>query len=181
MGESFPRPWRSVGRQAHPRGMLGEQNQLWASGKYFIPASKAKASMSSENTEWKYLLCSWFFLIKILFIFREGKEGRKRGREISMCGCLSHALYWGLGPQTRHVPWLGIERVTLRLAGWCSIHWATPARGFFFFFFLRVDYVFPKDVDWWRWSNRRNCFLSLLSSEVIWWLPAMAETPPCPQ
>ena len=26
-----------------------------------------------------------------LFIFREGKGGRKRGRETSMCGCLSHS------------------------------------------------------------------------------------------
>ena len=29
-----------------------------------------------------------------LFIFREEKGGRKRGRETSMCGCLSHAPYW---------------------------------------------------------------------------------------
>ena len=27
--------------------------------------------------------------LKILFIFREGKGGRKRGRQTSMCGCLS--------------------------------------------------------------------------------------------
>ena len=27
---------------------------------------------------------------------REGKGGRKRGRETSMCGCLSCAPYWGL-------------------------------------------------------------------------------------
>ena len=26
-----------------------------------------------------------------------------------MCGCLSHALYWGPGPQPRLVPWLGIR------------------------------------------------------------------------
>ena len=51
-----------------------------------------------------------FFLMHILIIFqrvylfseREGKE--KRGRETSMCGCLSDAPYWGLGPQPRHVP-----------------------------------------------------------------------------
>ena len=39
-----------------------------------------------------------------LFIFRErGMEG-ERGRETSMCGCLSHAPYWGPDPQPRHVP-----------------------------------------------------------------------------
>ena len=39
-----------------------------------------------------------------LFIFKEGKGGRKRGRETSMCGCLSRTPYWGPGPQPRHVP-----------------------------------------------------------------------------
>ena len=32
----------------------------------------------------------FFFFFRILFIFREGKGRRKRGRETSMCGCLSH-------------------------------------------------------------------------------------------
>ena len=35
---------------------------------------------------WVVLFC---FVLKTLFIFREGKGGRKRGRETSMCGCLS--------------------------------------------------------------------------------------------
>ena len=39
-----------------------------------------------------------------LFIFREGKGGRKRGREIAMCGCVLCAPYWGSGLQPRHVP-----------------------------------------------------------------------------
>ena len=50
-----------------------------------------------------------FLFLKIIFIyfFRErGREGRKRGRETSMRGCLLHAPYWGPGPQPRHVPWL---------------------------------------------------------------------------
>ena len=63
------------------------------------------------------------FLLKILFILREGKGGR----ETSMCGCLSQAPYWGPGLQPRHVPWLGIEWATLWFAGQRSIHWATPA------------------------------------------------------
>ena len=46
-----------------------------------------------------------------------------------MCGCLSHTPYWGPGPQPRHVPWLGIEPVTLLFAGPSSIHLTTLARG----------------------------------------------------
>ena len=62
------------------------------------------------------------FFIKILFIFREGKGGRKRGRETSMCGCLSSVPYWGPGPQPRHMPSLRIEPAILWVAGWHSIH-----------------------------------------------------------
>ena len=37
---------------------------------------------------------SFFFLRFSLFIFRQ--RGREGERETSMCGCLSHAPYWGL-------------------------------------------------------------------------------------
>ena len=40
------------------------------------------------------------FFSKILLIFREGKGGRKRGRETSM-GCLLHIPTWGPGLQTQ--------------------------------------------------------------------------------
>ena len=39
--------------------------------------------------------------LKILFIFREGKGGRKRGRQTSMCGCLSHTPQTGTRPATQ--------------------------------------------------------------------------------
>ena len=69
-----------------------------------------------------------FFLIFYLFLGRqEGRE--KKRREASMCDCLSHAPDWGPGPQPRHVPWLENEPVSLWFAGWCSVHWATPARA----------------------------------------------------
>ena len=55
--------------------------------------------------------------------------GRRRGREKSMCGCLSCAPHWGPGLQPRHVLWLGIKLVTFWFTGWCLIHWATPARA----------------------------------------------------
>ena len=47
---------------------------------------------------------------KRFYLFREieGKEGRKWGRETSMCGSLLCAPNFGLGPQPSHVPWLGI-------------------------------------------------------------------------
>ena len=42
---------------------------------------------------------------RALFIFREkGKGRRNRGRETSVCGCLSPASYWGLGQNTGMCP-----------------------------------------------------------------------------
>ena len=38
------------------------------------------------------------YLFIYLFIFREGKGGRKRGRGTVMCSHLSCAPYWGHGP-----------------------------------------------------------------------------------
>ena len=58
-----------------------------------------------------------------------------RGRETSMCGCLSHIPYWGPGPQPRHLPWLGIELATLWFTGRHLIHWVTPAKANFVLFF----------------------------------------------
>ena len=42
---------------------------------------------------------------------REGKGGRKRGRETSMCSCLLHTPYWEPGLQPRHEPYTG-NRIT---------------------------------------------------------------------
>ena len=73
------------------------------------------------------------FFLKILFIYlfleRKGKGGRERGRETSMCGCLSCAPHWGPGRQPRHVPQLGTKPATPWFAGRHSIHWATSARA----------------------------------------------------
>ena len=61
---------------------------------------------------------SWgsFFLFLRFYFFREGKGGRKRGRETSKCGCLSRAPYWGPGPQPKHMPWLGPDPLSRRPA-----------------------------------------------------------------
>ena len=56
------------------------------------------------------------------------KEEHQCVRE-TVIGCPSHAPIQGPGPQPRHMPWLGIELATLWFAGWCPIHWTTPARA----------------------------------------------------
>ena len=54
-----------------------------------------------------------------------GERGEKH-----QCVVASHVPPTGdLAPQPRHVPWLGIQLVTLWFAGQHSIHWATPARA----------------------------------------------------
>ena len=53
------------------------------------------------------------FLKDFINLFLERKGGRKRGRETSMCGCLSGTPYRGPGRQPRHMPWQGIELATL--------------------------------------------------------------------
>ena len=59
-----------------------------------------------------------------------GREGEREGEKHQcIVTYLSHTPNWGPGPQPRHVPWLGIEPVTLWFIGPCSIHWATPARA----------------------------------------------------
>ena len=42
------------------------------------------------------MLNIYFFILKILInLFLERGKGREREREISVCGCLLHAPYWG--------------------------------------------------------------------------------------
>ena len=70
-----------------------------------------------------------FFKYFIYLFLDRGKGGRKRGRETSMCGCLSHHPSWGPGPQPRHVPWLGIEPVTLWFTGQHLVYWTTLVKA----------------------------------------------------
>ena len=65
----------------------------------------------------------------LIYFFREEKGRRKRVRETSMCGCLSHAPYWGPGLQPRPVLYTGNLRATLCFTGRHSIHLATPVRA----------------------------------------------------
>ena len=91
--------------------------------------------MASAGPSTFLLLIFYYFFLKDFIYFqrkgKEGKKGEKHGcaRRLTLVGCLSHTPSQGPGLQSRHVPWLGIELVTFRFAGWHSIHWATPARA----------------------------------------------------
>ena len=52
----------------------------------------------------KYAVNNSFKKDFIYLSLERGKGRKKRGRETSVCGCLSHAPHWGPGPQPRHVP-----------------------------------------------------------------------------
>ena len=76
--------------------------------------------------------------LKNLFILARG-EGRQKEREREIDVREKHRLVvsgtcpnQGLNLQPRHVPWPGIEPVTLRFVGWCPTNWATLARANFF-------------------------------------------------
>ena len=112
-------------------------------GTYYRP-------MNCPNSLLMCLRISFFlrpsFIKYFIYLFSERGEGKERGRETSMCGCLSFTPHQGPGPQRRQVPWLGIEPVTLWFAGWHSIHWATQARAKFltyFFCTICTQKVFP--------------------------------------
>ena len=80
---------------------------------------------------WYWVIKSFLFL-KFLFIyffiFRDWTRKGEREKETSVHGCLLCAPYWWPGPHS-HVPWLGIQPVTLWFTGWHSIYWAIAARS----------------------------------------------------
>ena len=96
-----------------------------------IKPSYLRASFVSPNScdfmhvsQGRSLAFATFLQKNILFIiFRHRRREGERKGESEL-----HAPNWGPSRQPRHVPLLGIEPVTLWFAGWCSVHWATPAR-----------------------------------------------------
>ena len=109
---------------------------VWALIQFFLSQNSRTEVVEARSNTWCLSCCQQYVLYPqlisffkrfYLFIFREGKEERKRGRETSVCGCFSHASDWGPGPQPRHVLWPGIEPASLWFAVWCWIHWATLA------------------------------------------------------
>ena len=132
-----------------------------------------------------------FFKTSYLFIFREG-EGKEKERErnINVWLPLMHPLLGACpGLQPRHVPWLVIEPATIWFSGWCSIHWATPARAdaykyIFVVFSLWIDLLSLYNVlicflyqcwlkvyfVWYKYSHL--CWLWLPFSCLIFSIPA---------
>ena len=54
--------------------------------------------------EMQYFYSISLFVKKYFYLFLEGAEGKERGRETLMCGCLLRAPSWVPGPQPWHVP-----------------------------------------------------------------------------
>ena len=44
------------------------------------------------------------YFLRFIYLFSDKGEGRERGRETSMCGCLLHALQCRPNLQPTHVP-----------------------------------------------------------------------------
>ena len=86
-----------------------------------------------DNSDDMLIFKSHFFK-DFISLFLEGRGERNRERETSVCGCLSCTPCWGPGPQSRHVPWLGIEPAILWFTGRHSIYWVIPARAKSHFF-----------------------------------------------
>ena len=113
--------------------------QTWISGRYFSQKTKWSDPLTSRKTG--RMCCQWCdssfqviyyycFFKRFIYLFLERREvAGEREWETSMWGCLSCAPNWGPGPKPRHVPWLGIELVTVWYVGQHSIHWASPAQA----------------------------------------------------
>ena len=86
-----------------------------------MPCFKTLDTLSQEKMELAFK--------KRFYLFLERRREGERGRETTMCGCLSRSPCWGPGPHPRHMAWLGIKPVTLWFAGQHSVHWATPTRA----------------------------------------------------
>ena len=120
---------------------------------------------------WAFLLKSESYLIFFyfkafyLFIFRGERREKARERNISVWLPLTYP-YWGPGWKPRLVPWLGIKPMTLWFTGWRWIHWATPARAWFFKFCFLLVFSSTSDSKhqvvplWWWWflTKGRNNF-----------------------
>ena len=77
---------------------MGSLGNMDKSLLFFLPL--AAHSWRAQDFYIKRLFFQRFYL----FIFREGKGGRKGGRETSVCVCLCCSPYWEPGLQPRHVP-----------------------------------------------------------------------------
>ena len=155
-------PWR-------PWPEIVDESDLW---EFLCMPNKITTKLyislgnSQLTTARLYLITKWFCLcavilhnlnhfLKILFIYfeREWKGGRMRGRETpcardTLIGCLLHAPNQGPRLQSRLVPWPGTEPATSQFTGWCSIHWATPARAISTIFICSRETLAQTFLNW---------------------------------
>ena len=140
--------WRMVEKEAPDKaivkGIEGSQGsscpseQVWVRGLQ-IPSFRGclhDFSVSTYHLHQPTPTLNFFFSPSLppsfLSSFIERGKGRERKRERNInvwlpliCPLLGT---WSANPAW-HVPWLGIEPVTLSFAGQCSVHWATTARA----------------------------------------------------
>ena len=103
------------------------------------------------------------FLKEILFIyFLERGEGREKKKERNIDvpekhPLVAHTSRWEPGLQPRYVPCLGIKPVIFRLAGQCSIYWASPAkRSMFLLIVCRERGMWGRERERKRNTDMRN-------------------------
>ena len=80
-----------------------------------------------------------FFKVLFIYFLERGKGGRERGRETSMCCCLSRGLPLGTWPTTQACALTG-NRTSNPLVHRAALNPLshTSQGSFFFFFFLRI-------------------------------------------
>ena len=100
-----------------------------------------------------------FLFLRLLFFLQRGQE-RGKGRETSMCGCLSRTPALGTWPATQAHALTGNQTSNPLVRRPALIHWATPAREqplflksvlfgisigthTFFFHFHKISFPFP--------------------------------------
>ena len=140
-------------------------------GKPSYFASLSKCSMvglfNFRHLDVLYGDITLYFFKDFIYLSLERREGRKRGRETSVCGCPSHTPYWGPGLQPSHMFWLGIKPATLCFADRRSIHWATPARVHI----VLLIYISPMTNDF-------ECFSCLHLANIFFCMNAYSNLLP---
>ena len=103
-------------------------NSTSSKHEYSITLHMSNIDIQTYNTQGNHP-----FFKDFIHLFSERGKGKEKERErnINVWLPLSLTPYRGSGPQPRHVPWLGIELVTLWFSGRHSIQWGTPARAHF--------------------------------------------------
>ena len=91
----------------------------------YLSSCKAGKSWLGVQSAFSLSLFLIYFIYLYMLYRLDGGEGKREGEKQH---CVV-APYWGPGWQPRHMPWLGIEPVTLWFTSWHSIHWATSARA----------------------------------------------------